>query len=262
MARMFENAVRAKKYLGQHFLKDENIAKQITDSISLEETYCLEIGPGMGVLTKYLLEKQNIKELKLVEIDKESVTYLKENYPMLEKNILNEDFLKMNLNIFPSPYTIIGNFPYNISNQILFKVFNNRDTIKQVVGMFQKEVAKRIASKGGEKNYGILSVLLSAFYDIEYLFEVEKEKFFPPPKVTSAVIKLRRNNVNSLPCDEDFFIRVVKTAFNQRRKMLRQSLKPLQKDLTLIDEETLRKRPEELSLDDFILITQKLLLQK
>ena len=228
--------VRAKKHLGQHFLKDESIAKRIADNLRGEASV-LEIGPGMGVLTKYLKDNSAVKALKLVEIDTESVTYLNENYPELKQDIISGDFLKMNLNtIFPTPYAIMGNFPYNISNQILFKVFDNRNIINQVVGMFQKEVAERVVAPSGSKTYGILSVLLSAYYTGEYLFTVDEDVFSPPPKVKSAVIRLVRNTTTQLDCDEALFVRLVKTAFNQRRKMLRSSLKPLNLSLENIEE--------------------------
>lgn len=248
--------VKAKKYLGQHFLKDETIAERIVKSLSGEYNNILEIGPGMGVLTKYLLQDKSIKTVKVVEIDQESVEYLNNNYPMLSRNIYSEDFLKMDLtHIYSSQYAIIGNFPYNISSQILFKVFENRDIIPELVGMFQKEVAERVCAKSGTKVYGILSVLLSAYYDIAYLFTVDETVFLPPPKVKSAVIRMKRNNVASLDCDEKLFIAVVKTAFNQRRKMLRQSLKPLGKNLEGIDQELLTKRAEQLNVEQFVYIT-------
>lgn len=248
--------VRAKKHLGQHFLKDESIAKRIADSL-LGETSVLEIGPGMGVLTKYLKDNSNVKAFKLVEIDTESVTYLNEHYPELKQDIIGGDFLKMDLNtIFQPPYAIMGNFPYNISNQILFKVFDNRNKISQVVGMFQKEVAERVVASSGSKTYGILSVLLSAYYTGEYLFTVDENVFSPPPKVKSAVIRLVRNTTTQLDCDEALFVRLVKTAFNQRRKMLRSSLKPLNLSLENIEEPLLTKRAEQLTLEQFIHITK------
>lgn len=237
-------------------MKDESIAKEIATSLTSEYNNVLEIGPGMGVLTKYLLQDPTITSLKVVEIDQESVEYLNNNYPILSENIYSEDFLKMDLNqIFPSPYAIIGNFPYNISSQILFKVLENRDKIPEIVGMFQKEVAERVCSKCGTKVYGILSVLLTAYFDMEYLFTVNETVFSPPPKVKSAVIRMKRNNVTSLNCDEKLFITVVKTAFNQRRKMLRQALKPLGKSLEEIDKELLTKRAEQLTVEQFIYIT-------
>ncbi|MDR1724967.1 MAG: 16S rRNA (adenine(1518)-N(6)/adenine(1519)-N(6))-dimethyltransferase RsmA [Bacteroidales bacterium] len=244
--------VKAKKFLGQHFLTDENIAKKIAESIT-EQNNVLEIGAGMGVLTKYLLANPQIKQFKVVEIDKESVEYLLLHYPLL--SIFNGDFLKMNLQT-ENEITIIGNFPYNISNQILFKVFDNRNKVKEVVGMFQKEVAERIAATAGNKIYGILSVLLSAFYDIELLFSVNAHVFNPPPQVKSAVIRLKRNNVEKLMCNETLFVKIVKTAFNQRRKMLRSALKPLNFDLQYIPDELLSKRAEQLTVDKFIYITQ------
>ena len=248
--------VRAKKHLGQHFLKDESIAKRIADNLRGEASV-LEIGSGMGVLTKYLKDNSAVKALKLVEIDTESVTYLNENYPELKQDIISGDFLKMNLNtIFPTPYAIMGNFPYNISNQILFKVFDNRNIINQVVGMFQKEVAERVVAPSGSKTYGILSVLLSAYYTGEYLFTVDEDVFSPPPKVKSAVIRLVRNTTTQLDCDEALFVRLVKTAFNQRRKMLRSSLKPLNLSLENIEEPLLTKRAEQLTLEQFIHITK------
>lgn len=248
--------VKAKKHLGQHFLKDENIARRIADSLSSQSSV-LEIGPGMGVLTKYLLNNPLVSELKVVEIDKESVEYLKENYPVLVPNLIDGDFLKMNLNeIFPEQYAVMGNFPYNISNQILFKLFENHNKINQLVGMFQKEVAERVVASSGSKTYGILSVLLSAYYDREYLFTVDESVFAPPPKVKSAVIRLVRNNVKQLDCDESMFVRIVKTAFNQRRKMLRSALKPLGLSLSKIDESLLVLRAEQLSTEQFIHITK------
>ncbi len=250
--------VRAKKHLGQHFLKDENIAKRIADSL-LGKVSVLEIGPGMGVLTKYLNSSDTVKALELVEIDSESVAYLNETYPELRQHIHGGDFLKMDLNaIFPQPYAIIGNFPYNISSQILFKILDNRNKINQVVGMFQKEVAERVVASSGSKTYGILSVLLSAYYTGEYLFTVDENVFSPPPKVKSAVIRLMRNSTTRLDCDEQLFVRLVKTAFNQRRKMLRSSLKPLNLSLANIEEPLLTKRAEQLTLEDFIHITKSI----
>ncbi len=249
--------VRAKKFLGQHFLKDENIAQNIVDKISLQTKNILEIGPGMGVLTKYLLNIPEIN-LKLVEIDTESVEFLYQKYPQLKGRIIEGDFLKLDSTFFEEHFTIIGNFPYNISSQILFKTFENRNNIPELVGMFQKEVAERVAAKPGKKDYGILSVLLSAFYDIEYLFTVDEHVFNPPPKVKSAVIRLRRNNTKSLDCGEEAFVKVVKTAFNQRRKTLRNALKPLNKPFDTSCEDLLSKRAEQLSVDDFVRITSSL----
>ncbi len=250
--------VTPKKSLGQHFLKDQNIARAIADSLQLTTpTKVLEIGPGMGVLTQYLLQNELV-DLKVVELDKESVSYLNVNFPALAGRILAEDFLKLDLNkIYPEgDYCVIGNYPYNISSQIFFKVLDNRDRIPVCSGMIQKEVAERMASKPGCKAYGILSVLMQAFYDIEYLFTVHEHVFDPPPKVKSAVIRMRRNGVSSLGCDEKLFVRVVKTAFNQRRKMLRNSLQTLLgKDNPVFSDAIFMKRPEQLSVPDFIGLT-------
>jgi len=244
--------VKPKKRLGQHFLTDQNVAHKIVDSLGSETTDVLEIGPGMGVLTQYLLNRSEIN-LHVIEIDRDSVAYLHENFPQL-KYIWSEDFLKSDIaDKFEGKFAIIGNFPYNISSQILFKVLTLRDRIPEVVGMVQKEVAERIASKHGNKSYGILSVILQAFYDIEYLFTVSEQVFNPPPKVKSAVIRLKRNSTIALPCNEQFFIQVVKAAFNQRRKMLRNSLKAICENLPDKFED---KRPEQLSVSDFIELTE------
>lgn len=248
--------VRAKKFLGQHFLKDENIARQIAESLTGQTTHVLEIGPGMGVLTKYLHANESL-DFHAIEIDSESVVYLHEHYPQL--HVIEGDFLALNLaELFSEPFAVIGNFPYNISSQILFKVFDNRNQIPEVVGMFQKEVAERVAAKPGSKTYGILSVLLSAFYDIEYLFTVHEHVFNPPPKVKSAVIRLKRNAVATLDCDEALFTRVVKIGFNQRRKTLRNALKQLGMGLDNVPEELLGKRAEQLSVAEFVSITNSL----
>lgn len=252
-------SVRAKKHLGQHFLKDENIAEKIANSLS-EEGYkdVLEIGPGMGVLTKYLLQKNY--RTHVIEIDTESVIYLKNHYPQLDKRILAADFLKINLEDFfdHRPLAIIGNFPYNISSQILFKTLENRDRIVEFSGMFQKEVAQRIAEGPGSKTYGILSVLTQAFYDVDYLFSVAPSVFNPPPKVDSGVIRLRRKADFKLDVDEPLFFKVVKTAFNQRRKMLRSSLKSFKLSDNLREDAIFARRPEQLSVQDFISLTQKI----
>lgn len=246
--------VRAKKFLGQHFLKDENIARDIAESLTGQTSHVLEIGPGMGVLTKYLYNKPDM-DFHAIEIDRESVVYLHDHYPSL--HVVEGDFLALDLHeLFSEPFAVIGNFPYNISSQILFKVYDNRNQIPEVVGMFQKEVAERVAARPGSKTYGILSVLLSAYYDIEYLFTVHEHVFNPPPKVKSAVIRLRRNNVAVLDCDEDLFTRVVKIGFNQRRKTLRNALKQLNLDLSKVPEELLGKRAEQLSVADFVTITR------
>ncbi len=254
-----EGEVRAKKHLGQHFLKDEQTAMDIADALTLTGyKNVLEIGPGMGVLTKYLLKKDI--NLKVIEIDWDSVAYLKENFPDLEGNILEEDFLKYDVqSIFDGePFAIIGNFPYNISTQIVFKTLENRDKIPEFSGMFQKEVAQRIASPHGNKTYGILSVLAQAFYDITYLFTVPPTVFSPPPKVESGVIRLQRKEDYSLPCDEKLFFRVVKTAFQQRRKTLRNSLKIFQLPDNLREDAIFDQRPEQLSTKQFIELTLKI----
>lgn len=246
--------VRAKKYLGQHFLTDESIAQRIAESLTGNVKNVLEIGPGMGVLTKYLVTKADYN-FKVIEIDTESVEYLHIHYPQLQ--VIEGDFLKLDLiSLFQDNFAVIGNFPYNISSQILFKVFENRNRVPEVVGMFQKEVAERVAAAPGSKTYGILSVLLSAFYNIEYLFTVNENVFNPPPKVKSAVIRLIRNDVNALDCDEKLFTQVVKTGFNQRRKTMRNALKPLNITLDNVPEELLLLRAEQLSVEKFVLITQ------
>ena len=248
--------VRAKKYLGQHFLTDESIAARIAESLSGSCSRVLEIGPGMGVLTKYLYAKPEL-DFRAIEIDTESVDYLHTHYPDLK--VIEGDFLKMDLTaLFHDSFAVIGNFPYNISSQILFRVFENRNMIPEVVGMFQKEVAERIAAGPGSKTYGILSVLLSAFYNIEYLFTVPEHVFNPPPKVKSAVIRLVRNDVTTLECDEKLFVTVVKTGFNQRRKTLRNALKPLGIQYDGISDEILAKRAEQLSVENFVSLTKQL----
>ncbi|MDA7794635.1 16S rRNA (adenine(1518)-N(6)/adenine(1519)-N(6))-dimethyltransferase RsmA [Flavobacteriales bacterium] len=247
--------VRAKKHLGQHFLTDLEIAQNIAHSLDTNlHSTILEVGPGMGVLTKYLLPLNS--ELFVVEIDKESVRYLKNHYPKLENHIIEGDFLQLPIEqIFQTKIGLIGNFPYNISSQILFKALDHKNTITEIVGMFQKEVAERVASPPGKKAYGIISVLLQCYYDIEYLFTVNEDVFDPPPKVKSAVIRLRRNNRENLPCDEKKFIRTVKTAFSMRRKTLRNALK----SLNLVDEIKAKKfldlRAEQLSVEDFFELT-------
>ena len=215
--------VKAKKFLGQHFLKDDNIAKKIVASLQ-DSRNVLEIGPGTGILTKHLIEIPGIN-LKLIDVDRESIEFLHNLYPDNKEKIILADFLKFDLNsLFEGSFSIIGNFPYNISTQIMFRVLDYRSRVNEVVGMFQKEVAARIASPPGSKEYGILSVLLQAYYNIEYLFTVNETVFSPPPKVKSAVIRLVRNEISSLDCDEKLFVSVVKTAFNQRRKTLRNAL--------------------------------------
>lgn len=248
------NEVRAKKFLGQHFLTDENIARRIVESLSSGSRHVLEIGPGMGVLTKYLITREDT-DFHVVEIDRESVVWLHEHFPTLD--VIEGDFLKYELtSLFHDSFAIIGNFPYNISSQILFKVFDNREHVNEVVGMFQKEVAERVSAGPGSKTYGILSVLLSAFYNIEYLFTVPEYVFNPPPKVKSAVIRLIRNDVNTLECDEKLFVQVVKTGFNQRRKTLRNALRQLNLSLGAVPETILAKRAEQLSVEEFINLTK------
>jgi 16S rRNA (adenine1518-N6/adenine1519-N6)-dimethyltransferase len=243
--------VKPKKNLGQHFLTDQNIARKIVDSLGSGVPDVLEIGPGMGVLTQYLLNRPEIN-IHVIEIDRDSVAWLQQNFPQL-KHIWAEDFLKSNIaEKFEGNFRIIGNFPYNISSQIFFKVLALRNRIPEVVGMVQKEVAERIASKHGNKTYGILSVILQAFYEIEYLFTVSEHVFLPPPKVKSAVIRLKRNSVITLPCNEILFVEVVKAAFNHRRKMLRNSLKEICEN---VPEKYADKRPEQLSVSDFIELT-------
>lgn len=251
--------VKAKKHLGQHFLTDENIAKKIADTLQLDGyDLVLEIGPGMGVLTKYLLEK-NI-ETYVIEIDTESVEYLNAHYPKLHGKIISKDFLKYNLNeVFNGkPFALIGNYPYNISSQIVFKCLEMRDQIPEFSGMFQKEVAERICEKKGSKTYGILSVLAQAFYDVEYLFTVHENVFNPPPKVKSGVMRMKRKENYQLACNEKLFFTVVKTAFNQRRKTLRNSLKSLIISDNLKEDSIFALRPEQLSVEQFIELTQKI----
>lgn len=251
--------VRAKKHLGQHFLNDENIAQKIADALTLQNyTIALEIGPGMGVLTKYLLQKPI--DTYVIEIDTESVEYLKTHYLKLSNKILSEDFLKFDLTkVFGNePFAVIGNFPYNISSQIVFKVLQMRDQIPEFAGMFQKEVAERICEKKGSKTYGILSVLTQAFYDTEYLFTVSEHVFTPPPKVKSGVMRMRRKEDYKLPCDEKLFFNVVKKAFNQRRKTLRNSLKTFNLSENLREDSIFDLRPEQISVEQFIELTQKI----
>lgn len=246
--------VRAKKALGQHFLKDLSVAKAISDSLVLDSRMpVLEIGPGTGVLTQFLLQNP-LFDLTAIELDRESVEYLKINFPNL--HLIYGDFLRLDLDdLYPNQkFCIIGNYPYNISSQIFFKVLEHKNSIPYCVGMIQKEVAERIASKPGKKAYGILSVLLQAYYNIEYLFTVDEYVFLPPPKVKSAVIRLTRNNRQSLDCNEELFKIVVKTSFNQRRKQLRNSLQSLigkEKTANSIFD----KRPEQLSVEEFVKLT-------
>ncbi len=248
--------VKPKKSLGQHFLTNLETAARIACTLdAYRELPVLEIGPGMGVLTRFLLERHD--NLKVIELDRESVRFLQAYFPALEGRIIEGDFLRIPLeNLFPGPFCVIGNYPYNISSQILFKVLEHKEAIPCCAGMFQKEVAERIASKPGKKAYGILSVLLQAYYDIEYLFTVDKQQFDPPPAVQSAVIRLVRNDVKTLGCNEQLFKHVVKTGFNQRRKTLRNSLKVLiGKDCPFHERAVFDKRPEQLSVQEFIELT-------
>lgn len=249
------NFVRAKKHLGQHFLVDLSIAERIAQSLTAAATHdVLEVGPGMGVLTQFLLKRSDVN-LYAAEVDGESVEYLKQHYPELTPNLMFGDFLRMDLSkIFADKFCVIGNFPYNISSQIFFKILDCKDSVPEVVCMLQKEVAERLAEKPGTKIYGILSVLLQAYYNIEYLFTVHENVFAPPPKVKSAVIRLVRNDVAALDCNEKLFKQVVKTTFNQRRKTIRNSLKPLLGDVKL-EHPLLDLRPERLGVAEFVELT-------
>ncbi|MBN1651963.1 MAG: 16S rRNA (adenine(1518)-N(6)/adenine(1519)-N(6))-dimethyltransferase RsmA [Bacteroidales bacterium] len=248
--------VKPKKHLGQHFLRDKSIAKSIVDALNPSTQNLIEIGAGTGILTQFIIEK-DISNFKIIEIDTESVNYLLKHFENMNQHIIEADFLRFDLEtIFPDHFSIVGNFPYNISNQILFKAFDYRNQITEIVGMFQKEVAERIASKPGNKKYGILSVLLQAFYDIDYLFTVNEDVFDPPPKVKSGVIKLVRNKVIQLDCNESLFKTVVKTAFNQRRKTVGNALKSMgAKDWPEEHKHLLNKRAEQLAVEDFVLLT-------
>jgi 16S rRNA (adenine1518-N6/adenine1519-N6)-dimethyltransferase len=248
--------VKPKKFLGQHFLKDLSVAERIADTLDgFPDVPVIEVGPGMGVLTQFLIEKG--RDLTVVELDRDSVPYLQTHYPMLIDHIIEGDFLQFDLSgIYKSPFCVIGNYPYNISSQILFKVLDYKDQIPCCSGMFQKEVAERIAAAPGRKSYGIISVLLQAWYDVEYLFTVSENVFDPPPKVKSAVIRLTRNTTKNLNCDEKLFKTVVKTSFNQRRKTLRNSMKPLLgKDCEAYKDPIFDNRPEQLSVADFEMLT-------
>lgn len=251
--------VRPKKFLGQHFLKDLQVAQDIADTVdTCLDIPILEVGPGMGVLTQFLIPKG--RPLKVVELDFESVAYLKENFVQLGDNIIEQDFLKMDLNsLFDGkPFVLTGNYPYNISSQIFFKMLEYKDLIPCCTGMIQKEVAERIAAKPGNKTYGILSVLIQAWYRVEYLFTVHEHVFNPPPKVKSAVIRMTRNETQDLGCNEKLFKQIVKTTFNQRRKTLRNSISPiLDKNSPLSADPLFNKRPEQLSVEDFIELTNR-----
>ncbi|RZL50293.1 MAG: 16S rRNA (adenine(1518)-N(6)/adenine(1519)-N(6))-dimethyltransferase RsmA [Pedobacter sp.] len=252
--------VKAKKHLGQHFLTDKRIAERIVDGLIHTDQYrqVLEVGPGMGILTDILLERENL-ETFLIDIDVESVAFLANKYPQLGERLISGDFLKLDLtSIFKGKFAVIGNFPYNISSQILFKILEHKDNVVEMVGMFQKEVAERCASKSGTKEYGILSVLIQAYYDIEYLFTVKPGTFNPPPKVNSGVIRLSRNKMETLSCDEKLFWRTVKGGFNQRRKTLRNSLSGTIPKDKMDDHPFFDKRAEQLTVEDFITLTQHL----
>jgi 16S rRNA (adenine1518-N6/adenine1519-N6)-dimethyltransferase len=265
--------VKPKKFLGQHFLTDLGIARDIADTVdACPDIPVLEVGPGMGVMTQYLVQKP--RTVKVVEIDYESVSFLREKFPSLEENIIEDDFLKMHLeNVFQGQsFVLTGNYPYNISSQIFFKMLDYKDLIPCCTGMIQKEVAERIAAAPGNKSYGILSVLIQAWYSVEYLFTVHEHVFNPPPKVKSAVIRMTRNSTTSLGCDEQLFKRLVKTTFNQRRKTLRNNIRPLLGELdtqcakegfpipdhsTLLQDPIFSQRPEQLSVQQFIELTNR-----
>jgi len=248
--------VKPKKGLGQHFLTDKNIARKIVNCLTWQHyNKILEIGPGMGILTELLLEFPE-KEMRFVEIDRSSVAYLADRFPAIHHRIIAADILDLPFEaIYNEPFAIIGNFPYNISSQLFFKILKYRDLVPETVCMIQKEVAVRLASPPGSKNYGILSVLLQAFFDIEFLFTVAPTVFVPPPRVNSAVIRLKRNQTSALDCNEELFTRVVKTAFNQRRKTLRNSLKSITTNRETA-ESIWQQRPEQLCINDFVWLTR------
>lgn len=249
--------MKAKKSYGQHFLTNEELSSNIADSLILTGTYnkVLEIGPGKGMLTKYLLAKDY--ELVVVEADRDMIQYIQQNYPQLSGQIISDDFLKVDLKLFfkDEPFGLIGNFPYNISSQILFKMLEYKSQIPEMVGMFQKEVAQRVVSKPGSKVYGVISVLIQAYYEGEYLFDVDRSNFAPPPKVQSAVIRLTRKANQDLGCEYKLFRKVVKLAFSQRRKMLRNTMKSLIGGDELLETEFFNQRPERLSIEDFVQLT-------
>ena len=248
------NEVRPKKSLGQHFLTDQSIAQRIVEQLSPDLESVIEVGAGTGVLTQYMVN-EIMDKFYVIEIDTESIDYLKENFPMLGNHLIHGDFLRADLNQYGKQNMgIIGNFPYNISSQIFFQVLKHKDLVVEVVGMVQKEMAERMAAKEGSKTYGILSVLMQAWYDIDYLFTVHENVFNPPPKVKSAVIKMRRNATTDLGCDEKLFVTIVKQAFNQRRKTMRNSLRSLLSH-EIIENEVFNKRPEQLSVKEFIDLT-------
>jgi 16S rRNA (adenine1518-N6/adenine1519-N6)-dimethyltransferase len=251
--------VKAKKHLGQHFLKNDQICQRIAENLTGHGGYkqVLEIGPGMGALTKFLLQSDQY-QTSVVEIDPESVSYLEKNYPALKGHIYSEDFLRMKLDtLYTEPFAVAGNFPYNISSQIVFKILDYKDQIPELVGMFQREVAQRFAGGPGNKEYGIISVLAQAYYDIEYLFTVDETEFIPPPKVKSGVIRMKRKVGVELDCDPKLFKTVVKTAFNQRRKTMRNSLKSLSNGVVDMSDVVFTKRPEQLSVQEFVELTKR-----
>lgn len=251
--------VRPKKFLGQHFLTDMAIARNIADTVdACPQLPVLEVGPGTGVMTQFLMQKP--RELKVVEIDRESVPYLREHFPQLADNVIEADFLRMNLReVFDGrPFVLTGNYPYNISSQIFFKMLDNRDLIPCCTGMIQKEVAERMAAAPGSKAYGVLTVMVQAWYDVDYLFTVHENVFNPPPKVKSAVIRLTRNERPSLGCDEKLFRRIVKTVFTMRRKMLRNGMRQiLGKEHPMLADELFNRRPEQLSVQEYIALTNR-----
>ena len=248
------NEVRPKKALGQHFLTDQNIAQRIVEQLSPDVESVIEVGAGTGVLTQFLV-RDVLDKFHVIEIDKESIVYLQKHFPMLGDRLIEGDFLRADLSQYGQQnMAIIGNFPYNISSQIFFQVLKYKEQVVEVVGMVQKEMAERMAAKEGSKTYGILSVLMQAWYDIDYLFTVHENVFNPPPKVKSAVIKMRRNAVTDLGCDEKLFVNIVKQAFNQRRKTMRNSLRPMLSP-EIIENEVFNKRPEQLSVQEFIELT-------
>ncbi len=251
--------VRPKKFLGQHFLTDLNVASRIADTVdACPQIPVLEVGPGMGVLTQFLMEKDRL--VKVVEIDRESVPYLHAHFPQLGDNIIEADFLKMNLSeaFGGEKFVLTGNYPYNISSQIFFKMLDNKELIPCCTGMIQKEVAERLAAQPGTKAYGVLSVLVQAWYDVEYVFTVNENVFNPPPKVKSAVVIMRRNGKTDLGCDEALFRRIVKTVFTMRRKMMRNGMKQIVgKDCPLLEDAIFNRRPEQLSVDEFVELTNR-----
>jgi 16S rRNA (adenine1518-N6/adenine1519-N6)-dimethyltransferase len=251
--------VKAKKALGQHFLKDMNVSRKIAQQFGSHQgcKQVLEVGPGMGAMTQFLLEDESL-DIHVMEVDRESVMYLNEHFPQIHGKIIDGDFLKYDFKTIygDTPFAVVGNFPYNISSQILFRCIEYKDQIPEIMGMFQKEVAERIAEKEGSKVYGIISVLLQTYYDIQYCFTVDEHVFNPPPKVKSGVIRLTRNSRTQLPCNEKLYIRVVKGCFSQRRKMIRNTIK-LFVGKQPFESEYLTMRPEQLSVEDFIKLTQE-----